>query len=260
MPHKGYKQTQEHRDKSAVSRLGKPLRDDQRAALIASGRLGHPMGHENKLKLIAAHTGLHPSDDTRAKMSASHVGKKLSPETCAKRSATRRLHPPLLTDESRLKMSVARRCIKYSPETIHKMSIAKTGKKYGIATRMKCSLSHQGEKSYLWRGGLSFGKYCKLFNDELRKRIRAFYEHRCILCGKHESEIRFKLSCHHVTYNKAMCCDDNQVRFAAMCHKHHMITNFNRDQWEYILNYIIDEIYGGKSYYTKEEMLKMCDY
>ena len=49
------------------------------------------------------------------------------------------------------------------------------------------------------------------------------------------------------------CCDEKPVHFAALCGSCHSKTNRNRERWESMLHRIIDEIYNGKSYYTKEE-------
>ena len=117
--------------------------------------------------------------------------------------------------------------------------------------------TQSGEKSTNWRGGLSFEPYCPKFSKDLRRRIREFFEHRCICCGKHETELKQKLSCHHVEYDKTACCTGMPVHFAALCRKHHATTNHNRERWESMLHRIIDEIYDGKSYYTKEEYAKL---
>lgn len=112
----------------------------------------------------------------------------------------------------------------------------------------------KGEKSHLWRGGVSFEPYCPKFNNDLKRRIRAFFEYRCVACGKTTEENGKKLCCHHVEYNKSACCDGKPVHFAALCGKHHSMTNRDRDRWEAMLHRIIDEIYDGKSYFMKDEM------
>jgi hypothetical protein len=110
-----------------------------------------------------------------------------------------------------------------------------------------------GEKSPNWQGGISFGKYCPKWTKELRERIRAFFNYECIICGKTTKENGRALSCHHVEYNKQACCDGQIIYFVVLCMNCHMKTNFNREYWKNVLHRIIDEIYEGKSYYTKEE-------
>ena len=121
------------------------------------------------------------------------------------------------------------------------------------------SRAMSGPGNHEWRGGISFEPYCPKFNENLKKRIRAFFEYRCIMCGKHETEQKRKLSCHHVEYNKSACCDGKPVQFAATCGKCHSKTNHNRTEWEVVLHRIIEEIYGGRSYFTKEEWNALGD-
>ena len=120
-------------------------------------------------------------------------------------------------------------------------------------TKKKMSKGHIGCKNGNWKGGTSYEPYCPKWTKELRERIRAYFDYRCILCGKTETENGRKLSCHHVEYNKLACCDGKLVHFAALCDRCHSKTNFDREHWQDIIHRIIDEIYDGKSYYTKEE-------
>lgn len=110
-----------------------------------------------------------------------------------------------------------------------------------------------GENSPMWRGGISFEPYCPLWTKELRQRIRVFFNNECVICGKTKTENKQELSCHHISYDKMICCNDKPVKFATLCRSCHTKTNHDRDRWEAMLCRIIDEIYNGKSYYTKEE-------
>jgi hypothetical protein len=113
-----------------------------------------------------------------------------------------------------------------------------------------------GENNPMWRGGISFEPYCPKWTKELKERIRARFDYECIMCGKTTEENGEELSCHHVEYNKMSCCDGKPVHFASLCCKCHSRTggsDKNRVKWQTMIHRIIDEIYGGKSYYTKEE-------
>lgn len=113
---------------------------------------------------------------------------------------------------------------------------------------------HLGKNASNWRGGISFEPYCPKFNDEFKERVRLFFKRECIICGKSEYDSHEKLCVHHVEYNKQACCDGKPVHFAALCRSCHSKTNGNREWWEDIIHRIIDEIYDGRSYYTKEEI------
>lgn len=114
-----------------------------------------------------------------------------------------------------------------------------------------------GKNNSHWLGGISFEPYCPKFNDDLKKRIRAFFDNRCVLCGKTSESNGKKLDCHHVEYNKQACCDGKPVHFAALCRSCHDMTRKDRDRWEEMLHRVINEVYGGKSYFTKEEYVNL---
>jgi hypothetical protein len=136
------------------------------------------------------------------------------------------------------------------------------------AKRLEVRLKHCGENNVMripeiaakvsgpnngnWRGGV-LPEYCEKWTPELRERIRAFFDYECIMCGRTQEEDCRLLSCHHVEYNKNACCDDQPYCFAALCRSCHCRTNNDRDRWESMLHRIIDEIYDGRSYFTKDE-------
>jgi len=148
---------------------------------------------------------------------------------------------------------------KNSPEHVAHMKIALKGIKRDERTRKHMSETRRGENNPRWCGGISSLPYCPKWTKELKQRIRAFFEYRCICCGKHEDDCTRKHCCHHVEYNKDACCDGKPVHFAAMCTKHHSMTNADRNRWEAMIHRIIDEIYDGKSYYTQEEYKQLME-
>lgn len=120
---------------------------------------------------------------------------------------------------------------------------------------------YSGENHPNWRGGLSFEPYCPKFNRDLKRRIRAFFDYRCVACGKSTVENKIALSCHHVEYNKQACCDGQPVHFAALCVACHSKTSGeDHEQWEAMLHRVLEEIYDGRSYFTKDEWkeIKEC--
>lgn len=128
---------------------------------------------------------------------------------------------------------------------------------------LKCSTTLENNNS--WKGGVSFEPYCFKFNEEFRSRVRAFFNHTCLLCGKPQSENKYKtekkagkvqkLNVHHVHYRKDACCSEDAPRyFAPLCLECHRKTNDNREYWEDYFENLIDTKFGGKCYFTKEEM------
>lgn len=255
----GFQHTEEAKKKisAAHKKLYKENPDAYRGKFHPN--FGRHLSAETKAKISAANFGMkngnygkHPSEETLKKISDALSGEK---------------HPlygksPSL--ETRRKMSEAKKGKKVSQEVLKKMSERMRGEKnhnfgrdFSLETRLKLSESHQGSKSVLWQGGISFGKYCSKFTLDLRRRVRAYFNYQCIICGKQESDESRNLSVHHVEYNKNACCDEQIAHFAALCHSCHSKTNHNRDYWKYVLCVIIYEIYNEKSYFTKEEWVNI---
>jgi len=219
------------------------------------------------------------SDEHRRKISENHAdvsgaknpnyGKYYSPEARAKISATQKRlcanrdisgdkHPMYgrhHTDAAKAKIAIKAKQTWEDEEYKIKMSRIRTGKGHSVTqeTKEKLSQSRMGPDNPAWLGGISYEPYCPKFNRDLKTRIRAFFDNHCILCGKSGQETVYNLACHHVEYDKAACCDGKPVQFAALCGKCHSKTNHDRSQWEAILHRIIEEIYGGRSYFTKNE-------
>jgi hypothetical protein len=219
MPKKGYKQTEEHRVKGGATRVGKHRSE------------------ETKAKISAANKGKTLSEETKAKLSTVNRGKTFSEETKAKMSERQKGKPK--SKEHKAKLSESQKGRTFSEEHKAKLSAAMRGKTGALASN--------------WQGGISFEPYCPLFNEELKERVRIWQDRRCLRCGKTEEENRVRLSVHHVEYEKSACCTGKPVCFAALCTSCHTKTNGDRDRWEAIFHHILDELYDGRSYYTKEE-------
>jgi len=113
----------------------------------------------------------------------------------------------------------------HTKETRKKMSEVKIGK-------------YSGENNPRWKGGISFGKYCKLFNKSFKNSVRDSYHNTCYLCGKTKEEEGKNLAVHHVNYNKDCLCGST-CEFVPLCASCHAKTNNNRQYWEdLIMHYL----------------------
>lgn len=92
----------------------------------------------------------------------------------------------------------------------------------------KGDLRITGKNSYNWAGGKSFEPYGKTFNNELRKQIRKRDNHTCQECGKHQRELKRKLSIHHIDYIKS---HNSSFNLISLCGKCHLKTNRDRKHW-----------------------------
>jgi len=258
-PRFGKHLSSEAREKISKSLTGKPLSEEHKMK-ISEGMRG--LGPEISARMSKAQSGeknvmygKHHTEETKLKISNSKKGKTLSLEHRAKLSEA---HPKLKGKDN------PNYGKKRTPEQRREISKRLRGegnpffgKKHSPETRKKMSKNHKdnsGERNQNWRGGISFEPYCPKFNDNLRKRVRDFFGNQCLLCGKTKEENGENLSVHHVEYNKNACCDGKKVNFAALCHDCHCKTSGrNRQRWEDMFHVIIDYLYDGRSYYTKEE-------
>jgi len=108
-----------------------------------------------------------------------------------------------------------------------------------------------------WNGGSSFEPYCFKFNEEFRERVRAFFGYVCQKCDHIWKLGEKRLCVHHVNYRKDSCCSEEvNPLFVPVCFGScHILTNYNRGHWEKYFTDLINDKFGGKCYFTKEEFV-----
>lgn len=126
-------------------------------------------------------------------------------------------------------------------------------------SRKRISVSRLGDKNHSWRGGISFGKYCPKFNNEVKQYIRDKYCNCDFMSGIHYmicNDGRM-LDVHHIDYAKQQGCDDHEWRLVPLSRVNHGRTNFNRPFWNKLLVYALeyDSIYDDGSVYDVFDML-----
>lgn len=162
-----------------------------------------------------------------------------------------------LSDEHKEKIGIASKRVWQDPVVRKKTVKAMTGLKRSPEACINMGNAHRGKKSSRYIDGRSYEPYCEKWTKEFRRRIRAFFDHQCVLCGKPQEENGRSLDCHHVEYNKNACCDGKPVHFVALCRSHHSQTSCgDRQRWMNMIHRVIDEIYDGRSYYTQKEYYK----
>lgn len=177
-------------------------------------------------------------------------------------------------EETKRKISESHRRLKKAP---HKKSIdalvaynkslrGKPGRKHTEETKRKLSRHFKGlkrpeilgEKHPNWRGGVAYQPYCEKFNSRFKKRARAFFKNKCIICGKTKQENINNLSVHHVQENKNTCCDDSVPLFVLLCIPCHRLVHTRKDDaWAAYFENTINNRFGGKCYYTEEEWMDL---
>ena len=158
---------------------------------------------ESRAKMVAASLGRKLSPLHRSKIAASLRGRKASPETIAK---------------------MRRR--KMSAETRTRMALAHLGISCSIERKAKLSRAFSGERSHLWRGGISGEKYSLGFTTSLKHEIRARDGFACLICGILENGHAHGV--HHIDYQKT---NHKKGNLATLCKSCHPLTNQNRECW-----------------------------
>ena len=91
-----------------------------------------------------------------------------------------------------------------------------------------------GNKSHLWKGGISFEPYGIEFNRQLKREIRERDNFRCQQCFRAQDELydcngkKYSLIIHHIDYDKT---NNNKSNLISLCRNCHAQTNFDRNDW-----------------------------
>lgn len=136
-----------------------------------------------------------------------------------------------MPEEQKRKIRLALKGRKLSPEHIERQADSHRGTKHPPhteETRKKMSESHKGEKSYLWRGGISrinrterenimSSVDYKIWRDSVFKRD----DYRCFDCGEKGG----KLQAHHIyafaKFPRLRLAVENGITLCVECHKAH---------------------------------------
>ncbi|MCK4526208.1 hypothetical protein KAW18_02455 [candidate division WOR-3 bacterium] len=142
---------------------------------------------------------------------------------------------------------------KRAPEKISKTL---TGRHLTDEHKQHISDNHadqSGEKSGMWKGGISNLPYCEKFDDDLKERVRNFFGRCCYVCGMNETDNGRKLDVHHVNYNKMVCCNDVKPLFVPLCRSCHGKTQKDREYWEEFFTVSINYLTNGECFTKKEK-------
>lgn len=229
---------------------------------------------ESKERISKNHADVKGKNNPRFGKHCSEKTKMILSTNAIKRLENPKNHPMYgkhHTEETKQKISKSEAEKTISMETKEKMSEAQLkrfetfnspmlGKYHSEETRKKMRLNHADEKGNSnpnWKGGLSFEPYCIKFNNDLKERVREFFDRKCYLCGKNEFENSRKLAVRHVNYDKMVCCNDIEPLFIPLCMDCHCKTNFGREEWQEFFEVSLSYLTNNKCFYRKGEMEKL---
>lgn len=233
--------------------------------MMTENHLGHIPWNKGK-------SGVY-SDETLKKMSEGRKGKHICTEEERKRMSEynkinnrgfqkghegwNKWKVGVLSEETKKKISESHKGMHLKPEVIEILRKTHLGIPRSEETKQKLREAFKGEKHPNWQGGITHLPYCEKWTADLRERCRAFFGYVCMECGTPQNQLERKLFCHHINFDKMSCCNDKTPLFIPLCSSCHGKTNYNRDYWEEHYTKIINQYYGGKCYFTKEEMAQL---
>ncbi len=102
-----------------------------------------------------------------------------------------------------------------------------------------------GEKSAMWKGGISFEPYGIEFNKRLKKAIRE-RDNCCMICKVGFEDLKLlkrKVCVHHINYDKKCNLLQNLI---SLCNSCHSKTNHSRNHWTKFFQSLLAERYNYK--------------
>jgi hypothetical protein len=225
------------RKKFSGAKLGKPLTEEHKQHI-----------RDNQPDISGEKNGMyskHHTEESKQKMSDAMLGKTLTEEH---KQHLRDSSPHLSGEEASMfgKIPWNKGETKETNESVKECSEKLLGKPLTEEHKqhLRDSSPHiSGENCSAYIDGTSFLPYCEKFDDDLKERVREFFNRKCYVCGKSEQEqieemIKDgkrpfkKLSVHHVNYDKMVCCNDVKPLFVPLCHSCHGKTQKDREYWE----------------------------
>ena len=126
--------------------------------------------------------------------------------------------------------------------------------KYGIdralLVKKKLSVYHQGINLEDWSEFIHFRPYTPDFNQIFKEKIRERDNYCCVVCNTAQEQIDYKLSIHHIDYDKKNSFPQNCITLCRPCHTK---TNFNRVHWKLFFQSLLKERY--KYGYTEDQKI-----
>jgi len=129
-------------------------------------------------------------------------------------------------------------------------------KSCGCLTNKLISEKISGEKGPNWKGGISYGKYCPKFNEEIKKEIREKYNNCDYISGLHKDICNNgqNLDVHHINYDKEQGCNERKWQLISLSRSNHAKTNYNREFWNKLFIYALEY---DKEYYNEENKMEI---
>lgn len=172
------------------------------------------------------------SEEHRNKIGKKSLGHPVTDENIAK--LIQRNKNRIWTDESRKKYGESRKG-HIASEIARNKTSASMKEAYKIGKIKSHFKGRTGNKSYVWKGGISLLPYDMGFNNKFKELIK-LRDNNCLVCGENNN-----LDIHHIDYNKLNTNKDNCCCLCSSCHSK---TNFNREHWTQFFQSLLKNKYN----------------
>lgn len=223
MSKKGYKQTEEHKQKIGLANKGKISywKGKERGKQTEEHRKKLSEGHKGYIiKNHFTWKGKKLSDEHKNNLSLAKKGKPNVNLRGDKNPWWKGGKPNCLDCNKKLSTYNAKRCNRCA--NILRMKNEDNRKKISIALKGK----YIGSLASGWKGGITCEPYSIDWNMTLKRSIRERDKYICQVCNKQQEDRAFAV--HHIDYNKLNCNPENLITLCRSCHQK---TNFNRNYW-----------------------------
>lgn len=191
------------------------------------GRIGIKLSEKHKEKIKQANLGKIISLETRKRMSKAQSGKTIPPDVRKKISERLKIVQKghILSTQTKKKISNSLKGHHLSQETKNKIS----QRTKGINNPNFGNHKLAGKNHWNYKNGASCEQYPHGWTNFFKEQIRKRDSHQCQICGKLESEMNYRLSVHHIDYDKNNLDPYNLI---SLCQNCHIKTNYNREYWQ----------------------------
>jgi hypothetical protein len=227
---RGFKQSEETKEKLRRLYLGKTYDEIY----------GKEKAKKIIKKMVKSHTGLKWSEEDKKNWSNKLKGISLE-ERYGKKQADifRKISSKTHTGQ---KVSNHHK-LKLSKLFKGKSLESRYGKEFAQDMIRRANEKKIGNKSHLWKGGVSFEPYDKQFNKRFKKLIRTRDEFICAKCEMYFGENKKFIVVHHINGNKKNTLLQNCISLCRICHcEVHQSKQWN--QWIKFFHSILAEKYG----------------
>ncbi len=128
------------------------------------------------------------------------------------------------------------------------------GKKHTEKSKQLMSAKLQNVLIEDWKGYSNKNRYCNMWTEEVRERVRNMFDGLCFICGKDENTNGRKMSVHHVDNDRNQGCNGVQWKLVPLCNSCHGKIGHDPDPWNRLITNVLQYIDDDSCKIDKEDL------